>query len=191
MSKQIAIGTIVGAVVIFLVSFAWHEFTPFAEIGLKNLPNEDALTVAMRLGIREPGWYMFPGIDVSKQNDPAEQKRFAEKFRQGPTGQLIYHPGGEEFSFGMLLAKQFCFGLLGSLVISWLLAMSASAMPGYVQRVLFVAGVALFGCLVTDLPYWNWYGFPGNYTAAHTAGQVLTWSVTALALAAIVKPRAA
>jgi hypothetical protein len=190
MAKQILLGTIVGAVTIFLVSFVWHSL-PVAEVGVKNLPHEGVLATAMRLAISEPGWYMFPGIDVSKQNDPAETKRFQEAFLKGPTGVLIFRPGGTEFSFPKLLVKQFCFGVLASFVISWLLAMSASALPGYLQRVLFVVLVTLFGCVVIDLPYWNWYGFPGDYTVAHLAGMVITWGVTGFALAAVVKPRVA
>jgi hypothetical protein len=190
MAKKILLGPIVGAVTIFLVSFAWHSL-PIAETGISNLPHEQALSAAMRLGISEPGWYMFPGIDVARQNDPAEQKRYLEAFFHGPTGLIIFRPGGVEFSFAKLLVNQFLFGALAAFVVSLLLAMSASSLPGFGQRVLFVALVALFGSFTTDLPYWNWYGFPGNYTAAHTAGIVLTWAVTGCALAAVVKPRSA
>ncbi len=191
MGKKVLLGTIVGAVVIFLVSFAWHEFTPFAEAGVRNLPHDDVLTAAMRLGISDPGWYMFPTMDPAKQNDPVEMKHYNEKFRRGPTGVLIYSPGGGDFNFPMLLAKQFLFGLLAALVMSSLLAMSAGSLAGYGQRVLFVALMALIPGLVTDLPYWSWYGFPGIYTVSHFAEIVVTWALTALALAAIVKPRSA
>ena len=36
MAKQIGLGTIVGAVAIFLVTFVWHMVLPFAETGFKN-----------------------------------------------------------------------------------------------------------------------------------------------------------
>src|SRR5271168_1936329 len=173
MVKKILLGTIVGAVTIFLITFAWQSL-PVAETGIRSLPHEEALSAAMRLGISEPGWYMFPGIDVARQNDPAEQKRFLAAFSHGPTGLIIFQPGGTEFSFPKLLVKQFLFGAVAAFVMSWLLAMSAGALAGFGQRVLFVALIALFGGFVTDLPYWNWYGFPGNYTAAHLIGIVLT-----------------
>jgi hypothetical protein len=188
MAKKVLLGTIVGAVVIFLASFVWHEFLPFAEAGVRNLPHDDVLTAAMRLGISEPGWYMFPTMDPAKQNDPVEMKKYAEKFRRGPTGVLIYSPGGAEFNFPMLLAKQFLYGLFAALVMSLLLAISAGSLPGYGQRVLFVALVAVFPGLVADLPYWSWYGFPGSFTASHFCEVLVTWTVTGLALAALVKP---
>jgi len=188
MGKKILLGTVVGAVVIFLVSFVWHEFTPFAEAGVKNLPHDDVLTAAMRLAISEPGWYMFPTMDLAKQNDSAEMKKYAEKFRRGPTGVLIYKPGGTDFNFPVLLAKQFVYGLLAALVVCVLLAMCSGSLAGYGQRVLFVALVATFPGLVTDLPYWSWYGFPGNFSASHFFEVLVTWTVTALVLAAVVKP---
>jgi hypothetical protein len=191
MVKQILVGTVVGAVAIFLVSFVWHMVLPFSETGFHNLPHEEVLTAAMRLGISAPGIYMFPGMDPTKRSDPAEMKRYSESFLRGPTGLIIFRPGGTEFSFPELLVNQFFFGMLAALVMSCLLAMSAGSLASYGQRVLFVALVALFGCVVIDLPYWNWYGFPGNYTVAHLAGMVLTWGITGFALAAVIKPRAA
>jgi len=189
MAKQIGLGTIVGALAIFLVSFVWHMALPFAETGFRNLPHEDVLTAAMRLGISEPAIYIFPGMDPSKRSDPAEMQNFAEKFQRGPTGLIIYRPGGAEFSFPKLLVNQFGFQLLASFVVSLLLAMSA--VPSYLQRVLFVALVALFGSLVIDLPYWNWYGFPGSYTFEHLCELSLTWGAAGFAIAAVVKPRSA
>jgi len=187
MAKKILWGTGVGAVAIFLVTFAWH-MTPIAETGITSLPHEEVLGPAMKLAISQPGWYLFPGMDVNKQSDPAEQKRYQAAFTKGPTGLLIYHPGGEEFSFRKLLATQFLFSVGSALVISCLLAMAAGALPGFGQRVAFICVVALFGAFTTDLPYWNWYGFPLSYTIAHLAGIVLTWAVAGCAVAAVVKP---
>jgi hypothetical protein len=191
MLKQVLLGTIVGAITIFLVSFAWHMVLPFSETGFRLMPHEDVLSTAMRLDMSEPGIYMFPGMDPAKQNDPMEMQKFAEKFRRGPTGLIIFRPGGTDFSFPRLLVNQFLFQLLAAFTVSLLLAMSASALPNYLGRVLFVALVALFGPLVIDLPYWNWYGFPGNYTAEHLAEMVLTWGITGFAIGAVVKPRPA
>jgi hypothetical protein len=189
MVKQILLGTIVGAVTIFIVSSIWHVVLPFSETGFYSIPHEDVLTTAMRLGISDTGIYMFPGMDPAKRNDPVEAQKYAEKFRRGPTGLIIFRPGGKDFSFPRLLVNQFGFQVLAAFVVSLLLAMSA--VPSYLQRVLFVALVAVFGSLVIDLPYWNWYGFPGNYTLEHLCEMFLTWGATGFAIAAVVKPRSA
>ncbi len=189
MGKQIALGTTVGAITIFIVSSIWHLALPFAETGFHSIPHEEVVMLAMRGTINEPGIYIFPGIDMTKQNDPAEQKRYQEKFRQGPTGLVIFQPGGKEFSFPKLLVNQFLFQLIASFAISVMLAMSAPALTSYLQRALFVGLAAVFGSLLIDLPYWNWYGFPGNYTLEHLCEMALTWGVSGLAFAAVIKPR--
>jgi len=191
MVKQIAMGTIVGAVVVFIVSSIWHIVLPFSETGFRTIPHEEILTSAMRLDMTQPGIYMFPGIDVAKNNDPAEQRRYAAAFRRGPTGLIIFSTGGTDFSFPRLLVNQFCFQLIAAFVLSLLLAMSSAALPGYLQRVLFVVLVGVFGSLLIDLPYLNWYGFPGNYTFAHCCEFLFTWGISGFAFAAVVKPKAA
>jgi hypothetical protein len=189
MTKQILLGGIVGGIVVFLAGFAWHMVPSLGEAGVKMLPNEDLAVTALRTTNNEPGFYMFPGMDTSapKEKQQAATEKYMEKYRQGPTGILIYRQGGTEFSFAKLLVNQFLFGLVAAFFVSWLLALAAGSLPSYGQRVLFVAVVALVGALYIDLPYVNWYGFPVNYTISHAGGVVVSWAVAGLALAAIIK----
>jgi hypothetical protein len=39
--------------------------------------------------------------------------------------------------------------------------------------------------------YWNWYGFPFDYTMAQIVIEVVSALVAGLAIAAVLKPRAA
>jgi hypothetical protein len=55
------------------------------------------------------------------------------------------------------------------------------------SRVLIVLLVSIVSGVIYDLPYWNWYGFPMNYTIAHIASWVISWGVAGLGMAAIVK----
>jgi hypothetical protein len=57
----------------------------------------------------------------------------------------------------------------------------------YGTRVMIVVLIGLFAEIYIDLPYWNWYGFPMNYTIGHLLGGILSWAVAGLAMAAIVK----
>jgi hypothetical protein len=47
--------------------------------------------------------------------------------------------------------------------------------------------ISIVAGVIYDLPYWNWYGFPMNYTIAHIASWVISWGVAGLGMAAIVK----
>lgn len=185
MTKQILLGGIVGGVVVFLASAVWHMALPFGEAGVKMIPHEEIVLTALRTAMNEPALYLFSTID--RDATPAETEKWAERYRQGPTGVLVYRQGGAEFSFPKLLVNQFLIGLVASFFVSWLLAMAAGSLPKYGQRVLFVTLVALAGALYIDLPYVNWFGFPVNYTMSHAGGMVLSWAVTGLGLAAIIK----
>lgn len=44
--------------------------------------------------------------------------------------------------------------------------------------------------LEVHLPYWNWYGFPADFTLAGMADQIIGFILVGFPLAAIVKQRA-
>jgi hypothetical protein len=194
MGKRILLGSLVGSIVVFVVSAAWHLTPTLGEIGVKALPAEDTVRAGLRTSLPDPGLYYFPAPDMSagrtKEKEKADAAAYLEKYRSGPSGILVYHPGGEELNFGKLLGYQFLFGLAGSFVIAWILALTAGSTT-FGSRACLVLLIALFGGIVYSLPEWNWYGFPASYTIASIASQVLSWSIAGLAMAAIVKRPAA
>src|ERR1700688_1626337 len=194
MGKRILLGSLVGSIVVFVVSSAWHLAPGLGEIGVKALPAEDAVLAGLRTSLHDPGLYFFPAPDMSagrtKEQVKADQAAYLERYRSGPSGILVYHPGGEELNFGKLMGYQFLFGLAGSFVIAWILALTAGSTT-FGSRACLVLLIALFGGIVYSLPEWNWYGFPASYTIASIASQVLSWSIAGLAMAAIVKRPAA
>lgn len=186
MAKHIAINTIIGAVLVFVLSSIWHVATPLGEVGVQNLPNEAILAPALRLGISQPGFYFFPGMTktkgMSREQQQAEMQRYAEAYKRGPTGILIYTPGGEEINYGKLLANQFLVGLVCAFFIAWILAVTAAGTT-YGQRVSIALFVAAFGGVLVPAEYWNWYNFPTDYTVTYTAGIIVTWGLTGVVMA--------
>ena len=189
MGKKVFLGGLVGSVIVFLVSAAWHMAPGLGEIGVKALPAEDSVLAGLRASVHEPGLYFFPAPNMSanrtKEQAKADEAAYLDKYRQGPSGILAYQPGGEGLNFGKLLAYQFLIGLVASFVAAWILALTAAATT-YGTRVLLVLLVTLFGSIVNDLPAWNWYGFPISYTIAHSASWLVSWGIAALAMARIV-----
>jgi len=187
--KKIIIGGLVGAVLVYPVSFIWHMTTGLAEIGIKNLPDESILTT-MHASIHEPGFYFFPYMDNSKHQSKeqmaAAQAAYLVAYKRGPTGILIYTPGGTDLEFGKMLTYQFLFGVVAALLIAWILALTAGSTT-FATRALIVLLISILSGVVYDLPYWNWYGFPLDYTIAHMAGWIVSWGVAGLGMAAIVK----
>ncbi|HYL05708.1 MAG TPA: hypothetical protein VE075_06695 [Thermoanaerobaculia bacterium] len=189
MGKKVLLGGLVGSVIVFLVSAAWHMTPGLGEIGVKGLPAEDSVLAGLRASVREPGLYFFPAPNMSanrtKEQVKADEAAYLERYRQGPSGILVYQPGGEGLNFGKLLVYQYLLGLVASFLIAWILALTAAATT-YGARVLLVLLITLFGAFIYDLPAWNWYGFPMSYTIAHSASWLVSWGVAALAMARIV-----
>jgi hypothetical protein len=77
--KRWLIGGVIGGIIMFIWSAFSHMVLPLGEMGLKTLPNENVVIPAMKDGIREPGLYMFPGLDMSKKPTAEEQAAWAER----------------------------------------------------------------------------------------------------------------
>jgi hypothetical protein len=185
--KRVILGVVVGTIVVFLVSSLWHMATGLGQIGIQNLPDEDAVLSAMRGSIHSSGLYFFPGMDAGAEGSKQpSQAAYLRKYKTGPTGILIYHPGGAELAFGKLLAVQFLTGMVGALLLGLVLAMTADATT-FSKRTFLVVAISLFAAVIYEIPYWNWYGFPANYTLAHAAGWIVSWSAAGTAMAAMIR----
>ena len=191
MARKVILGGLVGGVIAYIVLSIVHMATGLGEVGIKNLPAEAVLAPAFKLAIHDPGFYFFPGMEVkpgmSKEEQHAAMERQQQKWLAGPTGILIYSPGGTAFSFPKLLGIQFLITLLSGFLLAWLMATAGAGLPGVGAKVLFAAIVALFAGIFIDLPYWNWYGFPMDYTIAHTGTSVASWAIAGLGMAKVIK----
>lgn len=191
MAKKIILGGLVGAVIVFIVSSLWHTVLGLGEVGVKALPNEEAVAVAMRAAITQPGFYIFPAPNMtpgrSKEQQNADMAAYMSKYREGPNGILIYSPGGHDFNYGRALIQQFLFNLVAALLLAWILGVGAAG-TSYGGRALIVLLAGIFAGVVCVLPYWNWYGFPLNYVCADIASWVVAWGIGGLGMAKIVKP---
>jgi len=179
---------VVGGIVAGIVVFAWgaisHIATPLGQMGMRQIPSEDKVLGAMKDGIHEPGFYIFPYIDNNKAS-ASEREAWASKLKQGPMGILIIHPDGGEPMTPRQLGTELATNIVSAVLAALLLA---QVRLGFAGRVLFVAGLGLFGFVITSVPYWNWYGFPLEYTGAQAIEKIVGWFLAGLVLAAIVRP---
>ena len=49
-----------------------------------------------------------------------------------------------------------------------------------------VGAVGVIAAVATNVPYWNWYGFPGNYTAASMFTQIVGFIAVGLVVARVI-----
>ncbi len=175
---RLIIAGIIGGLAMFLWSFVSHTVLPLGEVGIKMMPNESAVLSTMKQNINEPGFYFYPGMDKSKGDvSEAEQNAWAEKYKAGPRGILIYHPTGEDpMSVGQLLRElvsNIIAALFAAVVISWLAV-------SFGRRIVAALLIGLVGWLSIDVSLWNWYGFPTGYMLAQGIDQAVGWLLAGL-----------
>ena len=186
---------IIGGVLAGLATFVWgaisHMALGLGDVGIKGISNEAPVLAALQGNIKEAGFYFFPGLDrspgLTKEQKAAVEKTWSEKYLAGPRGILVYHPDGETPMSPRQLLLQLGAEIVAALVAAFLLA-QAHGLTCYVGRVGFVLLLGLLPFFPLSFPYWNWYGFPTNFTLAQLADKLITYLVAGLVLAALVKP---
>jgi hypothetical protein len=192
MTKRVLLGALVGGIVVFIAGSLCHTVLGLGEVGVKTIPQEDAVLAGMRAAILDSGFYIFPAPNMtpgrSKEQMNADNAAYAAKYQQGPSGILVYSAGsGVALNYGKLLGGEVAIDIVSAFFLACILAMGAGGRSSYWKRVFAVTFAGLFAGLFLGLEYWNWYSFPTNYTVAYTAVVVIDWFFAGLAMAAIVK----
>ena len=98
---------------------------------------------------------------------------------------MVLYPNGRDASLGKCLPIEF-----GTNVVCALLAaiLVSQLRPGLIVRTACVTVVGLLASLMTLVPYWNWYGYPTDFTVAQIVEHTVGWLLAGLVLASIVRP---
>jgi len=191
MSKRMVLAALAAGVGMFVWSSIAHDALPLGRVGIREIPNETALLGGMTstLGAAS-GLYLFPAMDQQAGSGMSEtMERYAKKLAVNPSGLLVYHaPGARPITPGQLITE-FLTELLETFLAVVLLA--RSRVQGFAARAGFVTLIGIVAAIATNIPYWNWYGFPASYTAAYAGIQVAGFLVAGLIAAALLKAPAA
>jgi hypothetical protein len=179
-----------------LAFFAWssiaHVFTGLGETGIQEIPNEQAVLSSMKANIRADGMYFFPGTGLpasaSHSEKIAARQALAKKTPVASFGILIYHPAASlDLSPRQLLTE------LGTNIVQVLLAvflLGQTSLTSFGARWRFVTVAGILAAISTNISYWNFFGFPGNYTAAYFSIIFIGFVCAGVVVAAMVKPGA-
>jgi hypothetical protein len=185
---RIILGGLVGGILWFIWGAVSHMATPLGEMGFSSLSaaDEPAVTAALKAAVKEPGLYMIPGGDMGKMTD-SQREEWTKKFQAGPSAIMVVRPQGADPMSPKTLGIEFASNVVASLLGCMMLALVGGRYPARVAA-LVLAG--LMGWASTNVSYWNWYGFPTDFTVAAGIEEVVGWLIAGLAMAAIVKPSA-
>lgn len=190
MGRKILAG-ILGGLAFFAWSSVAHVATGLGETGISEIPNEQAVVSSLKTNITAPGLYIFPGWGAGPNATHAQKmaamKDMEPKIKAGPVGLIVYRGGGEMLSPRQLLVE------LGTNIFQVLLAvflLSQTGLASFMARWRFMTVAGVLAGISTNVSYWNWYGFPGNYTLAYVSVIVIGFMFAGLVAAAMLKPAA-
>jgi len=176
--------------------FIWtsiaHMALPLGEAGINEIPNESEVLSTMQSSMGEKtGLYIFPGLGIGKDATREEKneamKQMQQRIAANPSGILMYHPPGRQFTFGKSLGIEFSTEVLQAILAIWLLAQTRISSFG--GRVGFVLTAGILASITTNVSYWNWYGFPGVYTASYILIEIVGFTLVGVIAALMLRER--
>jgi len=177
MTKRIVLAGVLGGVAMFVWSSLAHIVLPLGRAGISEIPNEGALLSAMHSALGESsGLYMFPGFGSN-----SDMRKYEQKLAANPSGLLVYHPPGMKAMTAGQLVTELLTEFGEALLLAWLMAQTRLASAP--SRLGFAIAVGLVAAMATNIPYWNWYGFPSTYTLAYMSMQIVGFLVGGLVAA--------
>jgi hypothetical protein len=176
-ATKIFLTGVLGAIAMFVWVSIAHMALPLGEAGVQNTMNDDALLTALKSTVNDKdGLYIYPSMGLGPDATHAQRneamKSYEATLEKNPSGFLIYHPAGTRpMKMGKYLTIEFVTELCDALLAVWLLAQTRLVTFG--GRVGFVTAAGIMAAIATNVSYWNWWGFPGNYTGAYILIQVV------------------
>jgi hypothetical protein len=188
MGRKILAGILGG-----LAFFAWSSFahlaTGLGQTGLSELPNEQALVDSLKANISAPGLYFFPGYGLGPNATHAQKmaamKTLAPRIKAGPIGLMVYHPTG----YDALSPRQMLIELGTNMlqVFIAVILLGQTRVYTFAGRWGFITLAGILAGISTNVSYWNWYGFPANYTLAYISVIAIGFMCAGVVAAALVK----
>ena len=179
---RLFVAALLGGVVMFLWGFVSHMLLPLGEVGMHVAAHEEAFLAAAKdnLGGGE-GVYVVPGLAGVDYGDKAKTDAYSAKAVANPYAFVVYNPQGEDgMAMGDNLGKEFAINVLSAWIVAFVLALAPMA---FGRRVLVAGLMGVFGWLVINMPYWNWYRFPLDFTLASLAEQLIGWLLAGAVMA--------
>jgi len=194
MMKRILLAAVLGGIAMFIWASIAHMVLPLGQAGVKEIPNEQPVLSAMQAGLGQAsGLYLFPGVglgpDASRQQRSAAMQQYAQKLAANPSGLLIYHPPGAPALTPRQLATEFVTEFAEALLLAILLSQMRATSFGSRIGLAFV--IALVGAITTNIPYWNWYGFPLSYTLPYACTEIIGYLIAGIVAISVLKTPAA
>lgn len=190
MTIRVLLSSAASAVVVFAWGFVFWGLSGASQSLLSSLPDpaRDDLLAVLRRDNLAPGMYIYPA-PAEDSNDQQALDEFQERYEQGPLLRMALHEGGPPMPpsvFAMGVALNFAYALLAGVMV----AMAGASLSTFGRRVAFLLVFSLAGAIWTNLSDVVWWFHPVRYGLGNAGYQFVAGLLTALIVAAIVRPAA-
>jgi len=192
MIKQLALGTILGAIVLFVWNALAWMIIPWPGEPLRHFASEDAIVAAIKANAPRSGNYLIPNEPQRLPGMTEEQYQKAmkdaeDRMNNGPNVFAVVRL--EPMSIGKAMVIGFLTNVIAVLLACILLLQTDRL--SYRGRVAFVAGLGLLVFLAGHLDEWNWWGFSNAYTMMTFGAVVIGWIFSGLVMSIFVRGKSA
>jgi hypothetical protein len=175
--KRLVLGIVVAAVVLYLWGFLVWGLGPYRTAIWKKPADEAAARKVLKEQFPENGTYYVPSF--------GQEQAVVEEFKQGPVA-MVHMLADPSIMIG-----GFVLNLVALVLIALILQRVASAMPGYGQRVGFVALIGLTAALLCDGGDAVWWQIPWSWKLYQAGYDFSFWLIAGLILPRFVEAKRA
>lgn len=192
MIKQIALGTILGAIVLFVWSALAWMIIPWPGEPFRSFTNEKAVIDCVTTNTRQSGNYMVPNEPKRTPGMTDEQYKAAtqaamDQSARGPMIFAVVRLGPMGMARPLMI--QFLMDLALALLACMLLLQTDRL--SYFARVAFVAGIGILIWMGGHVEEWNWFSFSTAYLMMELGAIVIGWILAGLLMAKFVRGKTA
>ncbi len=85
-----------------------------------------------------------------------------------------------------MTTRVFLAALLGGVAVAVMLLVP-TRLTSFGSRVGFITAIGVLAAVTTNIPYWNWYGFPVSYTAGYMTTEIIAFLCLGLVAAPVLR----
>jgi hypothetical protein len=192
MGKQLVLGTILGAIVLFVWSALSWMIIPWPGEPFRAFTNEKAVIDCVTANTPQSGNYMVPNEPKRAPGMTDEQYKAAmqaamDQSARGPMVFAAVRLGPMGMARPMIV--QFLMDIVLALIACMLLLQTDRL--SYFARVTFVAAIGVMIWIGGHVEEWNWFSFSSAYLMMEFGAIVIGWILAGLLMAKFVRGKTA
>lgn len=178
--KRVLIGTLVGAIIVFVFQAMSWMVLPIHKNSMKYTPAQDSVLKALTTHLHEDGLYGIPTARPDASQADMEKDMNA---RIGKPWAMINYHQSFDMGMGLQMGLGFLINLFSVLIVAMLMNNMLTTMLSFGKRLGFVMFFSIFTILQAQLTGMNWWHTPFHWAIGEILDLLIAWFLCGLWLA--------